>query len=70
LLGTPALIPEGEVFYDSDGKKIKGGKGARVRVDATAASAGKYVLSCTVLATQVGYPGSDKLEGGGILVVE
>lgn len=63
------VIPAGTDFRDSDGRKIKGGKGVRVRINSTTATKGKYTLSCVVTVTP---PGGfvDTLEGGGVLEVQ
>lgn len=66
----PEVIPSGTVFSDSDGRKVYGGKGVRVRVDARGKTPGKYVLSCKVTATPAAGGDADLLEGGGVLLVE
>lgn len=77
-VGTPTkpgvsgteVVPDGTTFYDSDGKKIRGGKGVRVRLDAdSGAQAGKYVVTCEVTVTALGGQ-LDLLKGGGVLVVD
>lgn len=69
VAGGPEVIPDGKIFRDSDGRKIRAGNGVRVRIDATGAGTGKFVVSCLVTVTDED-DNTDRLESGGILIVE